>query len=351
MKRHPNDGVLRRLVDEPAGVADADRDHVASCPVCSAELVTARQDAAFAAEALHTAADPDVDAGWERLRVAEPVSAPRRVRARFRSPIIAGAAVAVLLAGAGAAAAGDWFPIFRTERIAPVTVHQADLMAMPDLSSWGDVEITSRPQIHQVDDAATAEKETGLALPRVADLPRGVTGDPAYQASRRISATFTFRAAKVAAFARGRGEATPPMPAGLDGSSFRLTAGPGAAAVWSNRQGVPSLIVARAVAPTAYSTGVPFATARDYLLSLSGLPADVAKQLRSFTADGTTLPLHVMPEEMTSKPTEVDGVPATLLTASDGVLSAVVWVRDGVVTAVAGSVSADEVLSVARGLR
>jgi hypothetical protein len=33
------------------------------------------------------------------------------------------------------------------------------------------------------------------------------------------------------------------------------------------------------------------------------------------------------------------------------VLSAVLWVRDGVVTAVAGSLSADEVLTVARGLR
>ena len=27
--RHPTEGVLRRLVDEPAGVADADRAHVA----------------------------------------------------------------------------------------------------------------------------------------------------------------------------------------------------------------------------------------------------------------------------------------------------------------------------------
>ena len=27
--RHPTEGLLRRLVDEPAGVADADREHVA----------------------------------------------------------------------------------------------------------------------------------------------------------------------------------------------------------------------------------------------------------------------------------------------------------------------------------
>jgi anti-sigma factor RsiW len=351
MKRHPDDGVLRRLVDEPPGVADTDREHVATCPVCAEGLATARSDAAFAADALHIDADPDVDAAWHRLASAKPGRSPRKAPRHWRSPIIAGAAAVVLLAGAGAAAAGDWFQIFKTERIAPVTVHQADLMAMPDLSSWGDVEITSRPKIHPVANAAAAEKESGLDLPGVAVLPRGVTGDPSYQAGRRISASFTFRAAKVMAFAEKQGETPPPMPAGLDGSSFRLTAGPGAAAVWSSKQDVPSLIVARAVAPTAYSTGVPFATARDYLLSLSGLPADVAKQLRTFTADGTTLPLHVMPEEMTSRSVDVGGAPATLLTSSDGVLSAVLWVRDGVVTAVAGSLSADEVLTVARGLR
>ncbi|WP_249997985.1 hypothetical protein [Actinoplanes sp. M2I2] len=358
MKRHPNDGVLRRLVDEPAGVADADREHVDACPVCRSGFEAAQRDAAFAATAftataLYAGADPDVDAAWQRLDRAGAAQPGRKPQTRWklRSPIVAGLAAAVVLAGAGAAAAADWFPIFRTERIAPVTIHQADLMAMPDLSSWGDVEITSKPEVHRVAGVTAAEKESGLDLPEVGDLPRGVTGDPAYQAGRRISATFTFRASKVATFAAGQGGTLPPMPAGLDGSSFRLTAGPGAAAVWASNQGVPSLIVARAVAPAAYSTGVPFTTARDYLLSLSGLPADVAAQLRRFSADGTTLPLHVMPEEMTSKATEVGGTPATLLTSTDGFLSAVVWVRDGEVTAVAGSLSADEVLSVARGLR
>ena len=48
---------------------------------------------------------------------------------------------------------------------------------------------------------------------------------------------------------------------------------------------------------------------------------------------------------------DVAGVPATVLTTRDSALAAVVWVDDGVVTAVAGSLDADEVLAVARGLR
>jgi hypothetical protein len=143
----------------------------------------------------------------------------------------------------------------------------------------------------------------------------------------------------------------PPPPPGFDGSQFRLVAGPGLAAVWSDARGLPAMVVARAVAPTASSSGIPFETARDYLLSLPGLPEDVASQLSSFSGDGTTLPLPVPAELMTSSAADVDGVPATVLTSRDGAMAVVVWVDDGIVTAVAGSLSDDEVLSVARGLR
>ena len=43
--RHPTEGVLRRLLDEPVGVADADREHVAQCPVCLSGLAAAQEDA------------------------------------------------------------------------------------------------------------------------------------------------------------------------------------------------------------------------------------------------------------------------------------------------------------------
>ena len=110
-------------------------------------------------------------------------------------------------------------------------------------------------------------------------------------------------------------------------------------------------LVGRAVAPTAFSSGVPFETVRDYLLSLPGLPDDVAAQLRTFTADGATLPLPVPADEVNTSSAQVDGVPATVLETRDRTLAAVVWVDDGVVTAVAGSLDVDEVLSVARDLR
>jgi hypothetical protein len=364
--RHPTEGTLRRLVDEPAGVADADREHVAACARCLAGLATVRADAALTGAALHVQATTDVDDGWLRLSGALAADEPRpadahrpvavtarasRWRAALRSPVIAGVAAVALLTGATAAAAANWLPIFRAERVAPVTVTQADLMQLPDLSAYGDVTVTETPDIREVADAASAEKASGLAAPRVGKLPRGVTGQPTFQVGNRVTATFTFSAAKAAQTAAAAGKPLPAPPAGLDGSQFRLTAGPGIAAVWKQAQGRPAMIVGRGVAPTAYSSGIPFETARDYLLSLPGLPADLASQLRAFSADGTTLPLIVKAWKETSFSTDVRGTPATVLTRRDGTLAAVFWVEDGVVNAVAGTLNADEVLAVARGLR
>jgi hypothetical protein len=188
-------------------------------------------------------------------------------------------------------------------------------------------------------------------VPEVAQLPEGVTGEPAYQVAGVVGATFTFSAEKAAQAAAAEGEVLPPPPAGLDGSSLRLEAGPGVAAVWSQPTGVPTLVVAHVVAPKVYSSGVPFETVRDYLLSLPGLPDGLADQLRDLSADAATLPLPVPAELVTSSTADVGGSPATVLTSRDGLFAAVVWVEDGVMTGVAGSLSADELLSVARDLR
>jgi hypothetical protein len=343
--RHPTDGTLRRLLDEPAGVADDDRRHVADCPVCLSGLADAQDDAAVIGAALDVELETDVDAAWQRLSTelagaehARPAAAVprRRWRPALRSPRVAAVAVVALLAGAGAAAAAGWLEIFRTEQIAPIRITQADLVKLPDLSSYGELDLVKVPDVREVDDAAAAEARTGLSVPQVSELPRGVTGAPTFQVGGQVIGLFTFSADEAAAVAADSGEPFPPPPPGLDGSRFRLTAGPGLAMVWAEARGVPAMIVARAVAPTAQSSGIRF---------------DVAAQLRRFSGDGTTLPLPVPAGEVTSSEADVGGAPATVLTARDGTMAGVVWVRDGIVNAVAGSLSADEVLSVARGLR
>ena len=179
-------------------------------------------------------------------------------------------------------------------------------------------------------------------------LPRGISGQPVHQVGGRVSLTFTFSADRAA---RAAGTALPPPPPGLDGSSVRLVAGPGVAQVWRSGVGAPALVVGRAVAPSGFSSGVPFPTVRDYLLSLPGLPATVAAQLRAFTADGSTLPLPVPADRVTTSSAQVGDRPATVLRTRDRTLAAVVWVDAGTVTVVGGSLDPDEVLTVARELR
>jgi hypothetical protein len=357
---HPSEGVLRRLVDEPAGVTDDDRAHVASCPACLRALDAARGDAQLVGAALATSGAVDTDAAWARFSATAPTAAPvfrpaapaarNRWRRTLQRPAAAAVGAMVLLTGAGVAAANDWLPIFQAERVDPVAVTSADLVQIPDLSAYGELEFTEAPEPEQVADTATARERTGLAVPEVGELPEGVTGDPAYLAADRVTATFTFSAARSAQAAAAEGEVLPPPPAGLDGSQLRLQAGPGVAAIWSQPTGVPTLVVARAGAPEAYSQGIPFETVRDYLLSLPGLPDGVADQLRDLSTDAATLPLPVPADLVTSSTADVDGAEATVLTSRDGLFAGVVWVEDGVMTGVAGSLSADELLAVARDL-
>ncbi len=356
--RHPTEGVLRRLVDEPAGVADHDRAHVAGCATCLAGLESARADARTAAVVLGTGAPAvDVEAGWARLTAAAPAraaSVPARRRSwapALRRPAVAALGAVVVLSGAGVAAANDWLPVFRTEQVQPVLLAEDELVALPDLSAFGDVEVTGEGEPAEVPDAATAEERTGLAVPGVGDLPTGVDGDPEHLVVDRLEAVFTFSAEQAAATAAAEGEELPAPPPGLDGSRIRLQAGPAVAAVWTQDSGLPVFAVGRAVAPTADSDGVPFEVVRDYLLSLPGMPDRVADQLRDFSADARTLPLPVPAEMVTASTAEVDGVEATVLESRDGAMAGVVWVRDGVITGVAGAVSTDEVLAVARSLR
>src|SRR5688500_6269096 len=114
--RHPSEGVLRRLIDEPAGVTDDDRAHVSACPTCLRTLDDVRADARLVGAAIAPATGAvDTDAAWARFSTpAAPTAAPARLtalsgagrgrwRATLRRPAIAALGAAVLVTGAGVA--------------------------------------------------------------------------------------------------------------------------------------------------------------------------------------------------------------------------------------------------------
>ena len=356
--RHPTDGVLRRLVDEPAGVTDDERAHVATCPTCLQRWTPPVPTPSCVGSALTPTTASDRHGRGLGAAVRPPArpsagrSAPRRGwGTAIRRPAVAALSAVVLVTGAGVAAANDWLPIFRTEEVAPIEVTSAELVQLPDLSAYGDLEVTQKPDTEQVADAGAAEARTGLVVPEVSALPEGVTGDPAYQVGGKVSATFTFSAAKAAQRPPPRARSCRHRPPGWTAASLRLDGG-------SGRRGL--LVAAHRDAdarrrPRRRADGLrlgrPFETVRDYLLSLPGLPAGLAEQLRDLDRRGATLPLPVPAELVTSSTVDFGGSTATVLESRDGLFSAVVWVEDGMMTGVAGTMSADELLSVARGLR
>jgi hypothetical protein len=381
---HPSTGLLRRAVDEPAAMGDADRAHLADCERCRGELAAAVADRDAAVAALLPAGDGhghghgtvpgtvpgtgtegsvDVDAAWRRLsatldtadpRVAPLAGPPPRQsrRTRLRRPLVAVAAAAVVAIGTtAAAAAADWLPIFQPEKVTAVTLDVHDVSGMPDLSAYGELTAPDGVEPVTVASAAEAARRSGLDVPAVSRLPRGVTGSPQYAVLDRTTARFTFSAAKAREAARRSGQELPPMPAGVDGSVLEVQVGPGVFQTWTSGAGTPDLAVLRMAAPVASAKGVSLATLRDYLLAQPGLPADAAEQLRRIPLDGSVLPIPVPEQYATTRSTTVAGVEATEVALRDGSAAGVVWIKDGRLTAVVGTVDVDDVTDVARGLR
>jgi hypothetical protein len=248
----------------------------------------------------------------------------------------AGLAAAAVLASGGVAGAYGWVDAFEATRLVPVTIDTESLTALPDLEQYGEVDV-SGGGVGDVADAAAAEQATGLAVPTVDELPSAISGEPDLQVADQVTANLRFTTEQA-------------RQAGLGGVSLRVVAGPGVAAVWRGASGLPALIVASVAVPTVSTSGAEFDDVRQRLLSLPGVSPEVAELLRSY--ERGTLPLPI-PEgaRLDSADVEIGGHPATMITSGDGSMSAVIWVDAGVATLVAGTLSADEVTTVAEGLR
>jgi hypothetical protein len=370
---HPTDGALRRALDEPASLPDVDREHLATCAQCQQTLADATADRDYTQALLSgnvAVADTDqsLDAQWQQLRAAgatptvstSPGTAQRPRRRRVhRATVLTAAGAVLVIGGATAAAANDWLPVFHTESVAPVSISSSSMSDLTDLASavdlsglsaYGRWQQLSQSQLATVPDAAAAERRTGLTVMPLTDLPVGVTGEPSYHVVGQQSGVFQFSAQKAQNTVTAAGGALPALPPALDGAQLRLQAGPAVLRVWQQHSGIPSLVVAEVAAPTAQTSGVSLSVLRDALLSLPGLPSDLAAQLRAVTSDGTTLPIPVTNNQFTSSTTTVAGTPATLIASKDGALTGVIWVSDGIVRVVGGPLSESEVLSVANQL-
>ena len=230
--RHPSEGVLRRLVDEPAGVTDDDRAHVAGCPTClrgagrppapTPRLVDAALATSGRRRHRRRLGPVRDDRGRARRR-------PVR-RRRAGRPLAAGACAVPVVAALSAVVLGDRRRRRRRQRLAADLPHRAGRpdrghldrprRACPTSPPTATSRSPRSPTRSRWPTPRPRASATGLAVPEVAELPAGRDRGPGLPGRpAAVSATFTFSAEKAAQAAAAEGEALPPPPAGLDGSS------------------------------------------------------------------------------------------------------------------------------------
>jgi hypothetical protein len=401
--KHPANGALRRLLDEPVAVAVADEDHAFQCLRCQARMSLMREDdvavslalgghfemtpAAVALDRLRSAerAEPVIVAARARAWRGQGAGRPPRRRPLLRPATVVTAAV-VLMGGATAAAATNLVPIFEPESVAPVVIQAGDINSLQALSRFGKVTGTSKLDLTPESSATALASAAGFSLPAMT-VPSGLaTGSPSYWLVGPEYAQLQVSVAKAEQAAAKDGASVPPAPPGVDGSVLEVATGAGALEVWgitlpggpggpggllghsSSRADagpsggttagpasagsrpvaseLPQLAVAEVQGPTVSSSGADLTTLESYLLSQPGISAELAAQIRAIADPSSTLPIPV-PAGAASSTVDLNGHAAVVLSAgSEG--SAVIWAENGRLFAVLGQANASDLLDVAR---
>ena len=367
---HLSEGALRRMFDDPDARAGADASHLEGCAECQARFATVADDARTISTLL-AVPDARVDARAAFARVnslpkAQPVLGLRLPLMRPARPALAlvAAVTAAAIVVVGFAFAGFFYKP-QTVKTVPVTV--ADMQALAQLGEYGTFAWTKSPDLHVVTSAADASAAAaGLSAPVVSSLPKGVSKNVTYAAMPQAQATFTFSAAKAASAAAAHGKTLPKMPAGMDGATLTVTAGPAIGEIYGNISGpsgstngsggaqdvnLPQLVVAKSVTPTASSTQVTVKQLEDYILAQPGISDELKNAVRAIGDPSTTLLIPVPIQYATSTQVTVQGVPGVALGDNTGVGSGVVWVKGGYVYVIAGTLKQSDALNIANNLK
>jgi hypothetical protein len=151
------------------------------------------------------------------------------------------------------------------------------------------------------------------------------------------------------------------MPGGLDGSTLSVMIAPAVVVSYGvdptnflRGATLPSgqaFIVVETRTPTVTSTGVTVRQLEDYLLSVPGIPPGVASEIRALGDPTQTIPVPIPVDVASGTPVTINGASGLLIGDSTGLGSAVIWQHNGVVYAIAGTVTSDEALAIARSTR
>lgn len=364
--KHLDSGELRRMLDEPDAFSETQREHVAQCASCSAELASLRSDAEFAGDAFRGDVAVDTAQAYERMRLRA-LQQPEVTRLYRSVAAIAAAAafVLALLFTPLGSYARSFLTVFEPKTFTPIEISQEDLRSLhllPQANDVGTQRIVSKPQKRAYDSIAQVQQHAGFALLKPTALPAGFGTVRSFFGYTPGEMTFTFSAAKARAFVRRSHKTLPPMPASLDGTTVRFKTGFGFEAHYeatpANPRAKPKsmrdtrfLEVVQLQAPRVTSTGASLGALEQYLLSLPNVTPELAKQIRALGDIQNTVPVPVVINKQTARRVNVDGVQGLAIGDNTGLGAGVMWQKNGIIYVVAGPLKMDEVMTVANGLR
>ena len=367
---HLSDGALRRLYDEPFALDEPARTHYNGCTDCQARFAAVADDARHALALMAVpAATVDPEAALRSTMPRLGSSRPRRGVLRGatggRRPLaggLAAAALAVTLVASLAFTplASTVMKIFEPTQVSPVTINQGDLNGLDAFSTWGDVKWTKQPELKEAGTAAEAAQISGLPEISIGagKLPAKLVRAPvSYGAVGQATGTVTF---------------TSNAPSRLQGSTLTVQIGPAETAIYGDlgkaaqaarsgeggkdpesalRTAGPLLAVVEMRSPEVSSTGVSVAEIKKVLLAQPGLSPSVRAAISAIDSPTGNLPIPIPAGQVNAHSVKVQGVTGTAVGDSTGLGSAAIWIKGGRVYGVAGTLTEDEVLAVANGLR
>ncbi|MDB5094072.1 MAG: uncharacterized protein JWO85_2173 [Candidatus Eremiobacteraeota bacterium] len=276
----------------------------------------------------------------------------------------------MLLLVAGTAALGpvaahaDPLSVFQPSAVRAISVTPAEMKALrglPPLDAFGTVHGTRTPAVEDVASASDAGAGTGFALRLPANIDPALRKSVRYQVTTLLRTSFTFSAAKAAAWAGDHKVALQPIPAGLDGTTYMATIEPLALVTYGvssigprNGRGMPRgsfVAVMQARAPSVSSTGATVETLARWFSLQPGIPPQLAAQVRAIGDPTQTLPIPVRFDKQTAADVTVDGVRGLAIGDETGIGSAIVWMKDGKMYAVGGTLTQSGALALANDLQ
>jgi hypothetical protein len=313
----------------------------------------------------------------DQAAAGSPVATRPRIRETRRMPIALpfrrwrlalgglAAALALTLVAAtpeGQAAASGFLAQFRTQRFAVVTFDpaSADRGGLQRLERLGTLQRSPAQSGgtragQEVPSVEEASRQVGFAVkqPDPTALPAGVSRTPKITAAPAGQTRFTFDRDKAAAYFRDLGRADLRLPDRLHGTTLVISTPPMAMLQYRAADGKPAVMVGQTSdVQVAVEGAASLEEVREYLLSVPGIPPDLARQLRAMQNWESTLPIPVPVDKIAWRETTIHGGQGLVLSDNTGLGSAALWrLGNGRIYGVAGPLKGDELQRVVDSIR